>query len=76
MGDNIFYGHELKANLEKAKKIIRMLKKKLDLAEEKEEQWRLCATNLGDIFAEKSHMPLEDVLRRFEAPLEDVVLDA
>ena len=63
---------ELKANLEKAKKVIRILKKKLDLAEEKEEQWRICANSLGDIFAEKSHMPLEDVLRRFEAPLDEV----
>ena len=62
---------ELKTNLLKAKKIIAILKKKLDLAEENEEQWRACAYNLGDIFAEKSHMPLEDVLRRFEAPLDD-----
>lgn len=64
---------ELKASLEKAKKLLRILKKKLDLAQEKEEQWRVCAYSLGDIFAEKSHMPLEDVLRRFEAPLDDVL---
>jgi hypothetical protein len=65
---------ELKANLEKASKMIRILKKKLDLVEEKEEQWRICAHSLGEIFAEKSHMPLEDVLRKFDAPLDEAAL--
>ena len=51
---------------------MRILKKKLDLAEEKGEQWKACAYTLGDFFASKSNMPLEDVLRRFEAPIEDL----
>ncbi len=63
---------ELKENIEKAKKIIRILKRKLELSEEKEEQWRACAHSIGDIFAEKSNMSLEEVLKRFEAPLDEI----
>lgn len=63
---------ELKASLEKSKKILRIFKKKLMLAEEREDQWKACAYTLGDFFASKSNMALEDVLRRFEAPLEEL----
>jgi len=66
--------NELKASLEKAKKMIRILKKKLDLSEEREEQWRVCAHNMGGMFAEKTQMSLEDVFRKFEAPLDDIAL--
>ena len=64
---------ELKATIEKAKKKLRILKMKLDLSEEKEEQWRIACYNIADIFAEKSQVSLEDVLKKFEAPIDDEI---
>jgi len=62
---------ELRAMIEKARKKLRIYSKKLDLTEEKEEQWKIACYNIAGIFAEKSQVSLEDILKKFEAPLED-----
>ena len=64
---------ELKATIEKARKKLRIYSKKLDLSEEREEQWKVACYNIAGIFAEKSHVSLDDILKRFEAPLEDSI---
>ena len=62
---------ELKATIEKARKKLRIYSKKLDLTEEREEQWKLACYNIANVFAEKSQVSLEDILKQFEAPIED-----
>lgn len=62
---------ELKATIEKARKKLRILVKKLDLTEEREDQWRIACHNIASMFAEKSQISLDDVLKKFEAPIED-----
>ncbi|MFV2015035.1 MAG: hypothetical protein ACC656_06385 [Candidatus Heimdallarchaeota archaeon] len=62
---------ELRAMIEKARKKLRIYSKKLDLTEEKEEQWKIACYNIAGIFAEKSQVSIEDILKKVEAPLED-----
>jgi signal transduction protein with GAF and PtsI domain len=65
---------ELKTTIEKARKKLRIYSKKLDLTEEREEQWKVACYNIAGIFAEKSQVSLEDILKRFEAPIDDGII--
>ena len=65
---------ELRMMIEKARKKLRIYSKKLDLTEEREEQWKTACYNIAGIFAEKTQVSLEDILKRFEAPLEDGII--
>ena len=62
---------ELRTTIEKARKKLRIYAKKLDLSEEREDQWKVACYNIAGVFAEKSHVALDDILKKFEAPIED-----
>lgn len=62
---------ELKVKLDKAVKRIRRLKLAVEEWEETAEQWEICARGIAQDYAERAQLTLEDVLRQFNAPLNE-----